>query len=790
MRVIASVQSKRGSSRGLIHYLAHSKIDPDRESVSGRELFNEFTEHLTVRSANNFLKSDCSKGRPSNDDLHHLVLSFRQTDFLQIGSTDEERKRRLKIVTRYAIGQLEERLQSERLAWAGAVHLNTANPHVHIAIQKQYLTRDVQSKSLNKIPREALPHFELIEGEKQIVDGILIESAKVKLLELVEEGSRTLEQSKSKSQDDNPRTHEADKVHIIDARDGYEDEGQILRRGILADYQLKFREERIAFLIEHREHLKFPITDPDQGIVKRVSLVEIQHGANSSDDSQKTAAQQRQIKAITHNILAKEESEFFKLKEESAAIRKNANKIRKHNKTSGIKLPTPALHKSELDDLQNQCLAGSHIREFLFLEQIRTELEISEEINPRNQDELELLAGQRILSEMRQQLHRKQILDFKDNRYYRKVTLGKERLSLSIMDRQSDQRANSARSLLQPIRMAIDSIAGSFRKSPSTTNDGHLRNAIEKDLNEQSMQLQKQLRNDEKKTTALGRILARNADHRDVNPKFSAEDLIEFEALVRKLKLTPEYASVWGLQKGPIVEVTRGQVGTYTGNSESHLVAGRVTAREVLCNIGLNKAKDDLAYFRKSKRFHKFALEDKRIGSTNYLSLNDVDLPRRTSVLDHALNLLLERRDHRALRSEIEARVKEHEASLKADVAAAKSLSMAAAVEAVELKQHSFWGNTAAPDFQPLFTKREIAEIQNRIENTSNSKESRILSSILEDSAKENSETFDEVLSKVFTPELELQTVADRSPGAPEKNSRSDERGRPNNRESGILLER
>jgi len=748
MRVIASVQSKRGSSRGLIHYLAHSKIDPDRESVSGRELFNAFTEHLTVRSANNFLQSECGKGRPSNDGLHHLVLSFRQADFLQIGSTDEERKLRLKIVTRHAIGQLEERLQSERLAWAGAVHLNTANPHVHVAIQKQYLTRDVQSKSLNKIPREALPHFELIEGEKQIVNGILIDSAKVKLLELVEEGSRSREQSKSKRKDHNPRTHEGDKVHIIDAKDAYDDERQILRRGILAEYQLRFREERIAFLIQHRDRLKFPVTDPVQRKRHRVSLVELQHPSNSFDDSQKTAGQQRQIKAIAHNILAKEESDFFNLKEESADTRKNANKIRKHYKKSGIELPTPAFQKGELDDLQKQCLAGSHVREYLFLEQIRSELEISKEIAPRNRDDLERL------------------------------------------DRQFDQKASSARSLLRPLRLAIDSIAGSFKKSASKTDDVHLRDAIEKELNKQSSHLQKQLRNDQKKTGALDRVLERNADRRDLNPKFSAEDLIESEALARKLKLTPEYTSFWGLQKGSIVEAQRGQIGTYTGNSESRLVAGRVMAREVLCNIGLNKAKDDLAYFRKSRRFHKFALEDKKNGSTNYLSLNDVDLPRRTSVLDHALNLLLESKDHRILRSDIEARVKEHEVSLKADVAASKGLSIAAAVEAAEFKQHSFWGNAAAPDFQPIFTRSEIAEIEKRIENTSDSKESRKLSSILEDSAKKHSETFDELLNRVFTPELELQTVAHHSSGAPGKRSPSDERERSNSQKIGIGLER
>ncbi|MGE3953497.1 MAG: relaxase MobL [Pyrinomonadaceae bacterium] len=787
MRVIASVQSKRGSSRGLVHYLAHSKIEPDREPVSGRELFNAFTDKLTVQSANNFLKSDCGKGRPSNNDLHHLVFSFRRADFLGLGSTDEERSRRLKIVTRHAIGKLEEKLRSERLAWAGAVHLNTANPHVHIAIQKQYLTRDLQSRSLNKIPREALPHFELIEGEKRIVDGILIASAKAKLRELVDEGSRSLEQSKSKCQDDNPRTHQADKVPTIDAND---DERQILRRGILAEYELKFKEERIAFLIEHRESLKFPVTDRAQGIVNKVSLGELQKGANSTDDSQENTAQQRQIKAITHNILTKEESEFFKLKEESASIRKNANKIRKHYKKSGIELPTPAFQKRELDDLQKQCLAGLHVREYLFLEQIRSELEISKEIAPRNRDDLERLAGQKILSEMRQRLHQKQISDFKDNRYYRKVPVGKERLSLAMMDRQFDQKASSARSLLRPLRLAIDSIAGSFKKSASKTDDVHLRDAIEKELNEQSSHLQKQLRNDQKKTGALDRVLERNADRRDVNPKFSAEDLIEFEALARKLKLTQEYASVWGFQKGSIVEVQRGQVGTHTGNSENRLVAGRVMAREVICNIGLNKAKDDLSYFRKSKRFHKFALEDKRNGSTNYLSLNDVDFPRNASVLDQALNLLLENRDHRALRLEIEARVKEHERSLKADVAAAKSLSVETANEAAEFKSHSFWGNTTAPDFQPLFTQSEITEIEKRIETARDSKESKKLYSILEDSSKDRSETFDEVLGKVFAPEQEVQSIAEYISATPEKKSRSDERQRAKILETGIGLER
>src|SRR5690606_27524460 len=122
---------------------------------------------------------------------------------------------------------------------------------------------------------------------------------------------------------------------------------------------------------------------------------------------------------------------------------------------------------------------------------------------------------------------------------------------------------------------------------------------------------QKHLRSSQKTTGALGRALERNANPGDVKPKFSAEDLIDLEALSRKLKLTPEYGSVWELQKSSIVAAKGRHISTSLGAEQTQLIAGRVMAREVLCNIGVNKGKDDLAYFRKSKRFHKFAIEDK-----------------------------------------------------------------------------------------------------------------------------------------------------------------------------------
>lgn len=143
MRVIVSVQAKRGSSRGLVHYIAHSKLDPEREPQSSREVFNAFADNLSVKSANNSMRVGLAKGRPSNDELHHLVLSFRSDDYQKLGADEVRRRRSLKEITRAAMKSLETAANAERLLWTAAVHRNTENPHVHIAIQKQYLSKEI-----------------------------------------------------------------------------------------------------------------------------------------------------------------------------------------------------------------------------------------------------------------------------------------------------------------------------------------------------------------------------------------------------------------------------------------------------------------------------------------------------------------------------------------------------------------------------------------------------------------------------------------------------------------------
>jgi hypothetical protein len=296
----------------LIHYLAHSKLDPDREPEKGRELFSSFTDELSVKSANNFLRADCGNGRPSNEQLHHLVISFKPEDFVHLGASDKERKKRIKTVTRAAIAQLEKSLNCDKLAWAGAVHLNTDNPHVHLAIQKHYTTRDLKGRILSKIPRESLPHFEITDGERKIVPGILIDAATSKLDEILK--GRGL--SRDLTSGDRDRSGAMDAWETTDElkKADKTDERETLRLWLFAEFELKYREAKITQLLEKRRNLRFPVVDPNTGLRKKSSIQELEENGLGNP------SQISQANAIAHSLLAKEESAFFELKEDSKDV--------------------------------------------------------------------------------------------------------------------------------------------------------------------------------------------------------------------------------------------------------------------------------------------------------------------------------------------------------------------------------------------------------------------------------------------------------------------------------------
>jgi len=792
MRIVASVQSKRGSSRGLVHYIAHSKLDTERERGEGRELFNAFADSLSVKSANNSIKAGISRGRPSNDELHHLVLSFRMDDYRKLGKNESRRRHALKDVTRAAMKRLENELNAERLSWAAAVHLNTDNPHVHIAIQKQFFTKEMERRILARIPREALPHFEVGEGEKVFVTGALIEAATERMESVI---ARDLALSKDERQGQGQRETEGLSGPDSAGERGRENEAaaagklvnerDILRRGMLAESELDGIEKRIKLLLDHSDKMRFVVSDPESGRRRRLSLREIEQGGPGQNIDSQTAPE-RQIRAILHKMLAKEEAAKIQLHSDTADTMREADRIKKRYREDGRKLPVPSLTRSELDMLQERCLEVSNIRRFSYLERIRTELERSGEIEVRNRNDLGRIVAQKTISDLRSRLHEKNHAEFSDGRYYRLVDVGDRRVSLALLDRTVNAPEKPVLSMVEELKTKVARIAG---KGPDTTVENEtdlLRNEIVKRLDENLASIKKNQRIEQKKTRILDNILTAGAK---ISAVYSPEQLAELEMLSLRLKMRTVYQKNWEEQRSLVesagrecpahLRLLKANPASDFTERKNNVLAGRALAREIVARVEFDKAKEDLKTFKETKRFQRFAVADKKTGSVAFLSPHDVDPPSRGSLLDRAIDELLESREHRSIRRAVGGLVREREQRLKGEVAAAKGILASAVSSAAEFKQFSFFGLKSEVAHQPIFTSAEITAIEMRAIKTLDPKEAVRLREVIDAAADQPGRSLTEILRDFEKPEkphpeiikLDLRAANNAQPTVQDKNA-------------------
>jgi relaxase MobL-like protein len=164
MRVVVAVKSMGGGGASRIaRYIAEDGIIPEREGKR-RPLFSEKSndpagEDRTYRAANQYLSRD--RGTPRKKDLSHLVISLHNEDFEDLGTNDAERKEALREAAREAMEEMRADLKVGDWRWIAGIHLNTENPHLHIAIHKEVTDRSTaRSRRLGNIPKRMLPHSE------------------------------------------------------------------------------------------------------------------------------------------------------------------------------------------------------------------------------------------------------------------------------------------------------------------------------------------------------------------------------------------------------------------------------------------------------------------------------------------------------------------------------------------------------------------------------------------------------------------------------------------------------
>lgn len=761
MRIIVSIQSKRGSSRGLVHYIAHSKIDSEKEPFGGRELFNRFGDSLDVKSVNNFLKINTSRKRPDNDELHHLVVSLRPEDYAKLGSTEKERKRAVMKVTRSSMELLENALDAERITWAATVHRNTRNPHVHIAIQKQYFTKDLEKRVLSKIPREAIPHYREAGNDKIFSPGFLVEVAAEKMDEII------LKRAGRKERED--KNNRENKVSRIGSTRSPEEqpetplvktakEKETLRQWLLTQFSLRRSEERLKSVTEFGRDKRFLVFDELTGKKRRLSLNDLDRRAESraspalknrgitdpgniesyrnqhiNSELELNAQAVRRIKTILFKTTAKEETKRQGLEEKIKRMEPHVKAIRAACRKEGRKLPVPSLTKEELDLLQEHSLEIGDIRSFGYLERIRTDLEGSGETRARNANDLGRLSASRTLYSLRVQLHEKNLYELRDRSFSRVVEIHGEKWSMDRLEKYASKNEPVGSGILQKMKDLVGRSGPGYGHDANTSEKMKMRDKILAKLESEKREIESGHASETKKIKVIDRILAKDKDRApfDTGRAFTSDQLAQIESLSVRLRLPRIYEDNWKNQKSFIevagAECRAGQKISKVSTDHSlqsfdeykkDIIAGRSLAREVVSQIEVNKAKEDLSLFRKTKNHQKFEVNNDRECTPEFVSLKDVEISRRGSLLDQTIDYIFEDRHRRQTRSQVKGLIREKERHLKAEFGAAKAVHKIARLSAAEHKIHGLFGNQLVSSFAPIFTPNEEAAIELRISQT------------------------------------------------------------------------
>lgn len=785
MKVVASIQAKNSSSRGLVHYIAHSKIDGSNEP-NGRDIFNQYSDDLSVENVNNLLKKEVSAKRPANEELHHLVISIRAEDFERLGSDEKERQKSVKEITRQAMKRLENEIGADKLNWAAGIHRNTDNPHVHIAVQKEYFDKNLAKKTLSKIPTALLPHYEKTSrSEKTFTPGGLIESATEKLDEILlkKENSRDVNKQKSALS----QNRENNSQQISRSKPEINNERNILARAILAKYHLTKSRENLVSLEDHGDKRRFKIFDKISQKHRKMSLFDLERRAeknanrnikkqNLTDvkakeelkkkvvetDLQQNEHAVKRIKTVLHNLIVKENRQFRERENEYKTVKPLAEKIRQNYRKENKKLPSPNLTPEDLEMLQAEALEKKDIRVAVYFEKVRKELSTERGTATRTNDEISRLLAKQKLSDLKIKGQVKQLKDFQRQKRAFPIEINGKKRSLAEIDSLIEKTLQDERKIVGKISKVLGKIGLIEPKTTLKQLEDSKTLIIEK-LVEKNDQMEKSLTDEKSLLKTLDEFYKNdtNSGKENLPTKFSTSELAEVESLAFHLKLADVYRKNWEQQKQLIESIeAKGQIENNSPKeSKENLIAGRAIAREVISEIEAARAKEKYTQFKKHKDFQKFEILDQKTGEAKFVSLFEVRFDSSGSIFDQTLEYFLENREKRITRHTLEKQVKERSAELKENVKSANNLLQVAREIASDYKTKSFFWGTHY-HHPPIFTPKELMTIELKIIQTTNKSEAKNLQKILDLADTSQTKNLSEILQSIETKKENSKSAA------------------------------
>jgi hypothetical protein len=321
------------------------------------------------------------------------------------------------------MAEMTEALGARKLIWVAGIHRNTAHPHLHLIIHRDYLDRETDRlKRLDRLPKEFLPGREKGENRQE----------RIKPGKISQGFERSLDRAIERARQESPVRRESEQKQTPPElrRGGVEDrrERLMLGRAMVAADKVEELTGRHDGHLRYGELRRYEITD-EQGRRRTLSIADIRRRAEakadevlrqSQDDKGRAKLnpeerrQTRQIliereitrhAAIIEKIeqvrslaLTRTEVRLREAERLAAALIPAATEIKAEHRAAGMEPPTPIISRVDLSQMQERAIAAGEVEKVRELESIRRTLATENSAPERTSQEAGRLGARSLLA--------------------------------------------------------------------------------------------------------------------------------------------------------------------------------------------------------------------------------------------------------------------------------------------------------------------------------------------------------------------------------------------------------
>jgi hypothetical protein len=462
MRVIVAVKGQPGGSATsrVTRYVAERDRHEEREGKQPRALFSEREDGLSYRKADQALTGVWT---PAKDELLHLAVSFHEEDFNALGKDESSRQQQLKEVAREAMVEMTEALGARKLIWVAGIHRNTAHPHLHLIIHRDYLDRKTeQVKRLGRLPKEFLPGREKDgNGQERIKPGRIGQGFESSL-------DRRIERARQEAPSRDEREQKQATPELRERGAKTRNDRLTLGRAMVAVDKVEELQERLDGHRRYGELRRYEVTD-EYGRSRVLSVTDIRRRAEARADEALRQGQhdkgrekfnpeeRREARRILveremlrHAVIIEkiEQARSLTLSRTEARLRESerlattsipaAAEIKSKHRAASMDTPPPIISRADLSRMQERAIAAGKVEKVRELEAIRRTLAAESNSPTRTPQEVGRLGARRLLAQSELALAEERAAKFDEMKHQRRWPVGAQdarRYSLAEVER-------------------------------------------------------------------------------------------------------------------------------------------------------------------------------------------------------------------------------------------------------------------------------------------------------------------------------------------------------------------